>query len=351
MLSSLSGIRGYAVLLVLLAHSSNLGYHLLPDFDFTGAGKNGVFIFFSLSAFLLGRQFFVYQNKTEKKEIDFTYFTKRYIAKRFIRIYPLFILALITYLSISIFIQPVYIENWDVFFNTLFLIDGPGIFWTIAVEFKFYIVLPIIVLITLFLKVNKYFVFTFYTAFIYFSSCISVSDSSVALSSYLTFFIAGVFGAYLYVYFLEDFFCDGNSKFIKAIINLLNVTSLLFLTLLVPDFFDKFFNVEISKEELHENHFIMSVFSVFLILTSLNSSCWLTCLFQSKFMKMLGDISFTVYLGHMLIIYLFVFLDVTKSTFTTTLMYTLIILISYLVYRLVEKPLVDFGYNKIKNYK
>ena len=156
MLSSLSGIRGYAVLLVLLAHSSNLGYHLLPDFDFTGAGKNGVFIFFSLSAFLLGRQFFVYQNKTEKKEIDFTYFTKRYIAKRFIRIYPLFILALIAYLSISIFIQPVYIENWDVFFNTLFLIDGPGIFWTIAVEFKFYIVLPIIVLITLFLKVNKY---------------------------------------------------------------------------------------------------------------------------------------------------------------------------------------------------
>ena len=49
MLSSLSGIRGYAVLLVLLAHSSNLGYHLLPDFDFTGAGKNGVFIFFSFN--------------------------------------------------------------------------------------------------------------------------------------------------------------------------------------------------------------------------------------------------------------------------------------------------------------
>ena len=55
---SLDGLRGLAVLLVLVSHASNIGVWLGPWFDCRGVGRYGVFLFFVLSAYLLTRQFF-----------------------------------------------------------------------------------------------------------------------------------------------------------------------------------------------------------------------------------------------------------------------------------------------------
>ena len=52
----LDGLRGVAVLLVLLSHSSNAGHDLLPGLDASGVGRAGVFLFFVLSSFLLTGQ-------------------------------------------------------------------------------------------------------------------------------------------------------------------------------------------------------------------------------------------------------------------------------------------------------
>ena len=53
---ALDGLRGVAVLLVLLAHSSNVGLRLHPALDLSGCGRMGVFLFFVLSAYLLTGQ-------------------------------------------------------------------------------------------------------------------------------------------------------------------------------------------------------------------------------------------------------------------------------------------------------
>jgi hypothetical protein len=50
---SLDGLRGIAVLFVVLSHLSNAGFNLTPVLNFAGSGKYGVFLFFVLSAFLL----------------------------------------------------------------------------------------------------------------------------------------------------------------------------------------------------------------------------------------------------------------------------------------------------------
>ena len=50
---ALDGLRGMAALIVVFAHSSNIGLHLLPGLTAEGMGKSGVFMFFLLSAYLL----------------------------------------------------------------------------------------------------------------------------------------------------------------------------------------------------------------------------------------------------------------------------------------------------------
>ena len=52
---SLDGVRGIAILFVLLSHLSNEGYRI---FNFSGKGVYGVYLFFVLSAFLLSYPFF-----------------------------------------------------------------------------------------------------------------------------------------------------------------------------------------------------------------------------------------------------------------------------------------------------
>jgi Predicted acyltransferases len=49
-LDALDGLRGVAVLIVVLSHLSNARLFLIPGLDLSGTGKSGVFLFFVLSA-------------------------------------------------------------------------------------------------------------------------------------------------------------------------------------------------------------------------------------------------------------------------------------------------------------
>lgn len=347
MLSALSGVRGYAVLLVLFAHSSNLGYHLFGEFDFSGAGKNGVFIFFTLSAFLLARQFFNYFSRKDEK-IKIASFVKIYFLKRFIRIYPFFFLSIVTYLIISKFITPVYINDIATAVTTLFLLEGPGIFWTIAVEFKFYLFLPLIAYILHIAKMKSVHLLVAYLLTVFFLSFFADSSSSVSLLNFLTFFITGVYGAYLYVEFSDKYISLNISLKFNFLLNFINITCLLILTLFVPAFFNDYLGVFISKKWLHSQQFVFSLCSIALIITSIHPACITSRIFKSRSLRLLGDISFIVYLGHMLIIYSFIFFNIPKNSIYTLAMYFLIILISYVVYRWIEKPFVEYGYKKLK---
>lgn len=82
----LDGIRGLAVLLVLTGHFTALSPSLGPLIG--DIGKKGVWIFFSLSSYLLTSQFITSTYPFKIKEI------LGYLLKRVTRIYPLYILVI-----------------------------------------------------------------------------------------------------------------------------------------------------------------------------------------------------------------------------------------------------------------
>jgi len=134
---SLDGLRGFAVLLVLFSHASNIGVWLGPWFDCRGVGRYGVFLFFVLSAYLLTRQFLELAPAAKARPRTWL----NYFLRRFLRIVPAYVACLIVY---------VIARSWPLEragLHALFL-RGEDHFWAIPVEIGFYFLLPVFIALT-----------------------------------------------------------------------------------------------------------------------------------------------------------------------------------------------------------
>lgn len=138
---ALDGLRGVAVLLVLFSHASKFKFFIHPYLNFNGMGKYGVYLFFILSAYLLDRQIAI--AIIQKKEG----FWGNYFLRRFLRIYPLFTVALLVHLLLSLNGIDTVIKTWNDVFLHITLQRGENIFWSIPVEFKYYFISPVIMLV------------------------------------------------------------------------------------------------------------------------------------------------------------------------------------------------------------
>ncbi len=129
----LDGIRGLAVLLVLLDHASDAEMRFFPGADLNRAGKYGVYLFFVLSAFLLTRQLSILPAQELIKAQTWIHYSIR----RFLRIFPLYAVVLLAYLLMHKLQAHQLLTH-------LLLRDGINQFWSIPVEVKFYLVLPFV---------------------------------------------------------------------------------------------------------------------------------------------------------------------------------------------------------------
>ena len=204
-IDSLDGLRGFAALIVVLSHTSNSGMYFIPFLDLRGIGKSGVFLFFILSSFLLTLPLLDKGNKILTAPVMIHYWQRR-----FFRIYPLYILYLILGLmTTSVFSSffgktnfgiPFSLNFYD-FIHHIFLLDGKGVTWSIAVEFKFYFILPFFALSIVYISsygigaTALFFLTSLILSQIVFPESFSVSDDS-RLLPYMPIFIIGMFLAY-----------------------------------------------------------------------------------------------------------------------------------------------------------
>src|SRR5664279_4066021 len=85
-LPALDGLRGLAVLMVLLDHASDAKLRIFPAADMNRAGKYGVYLFFVLSAFLLTHLLLL----RPPAELSRARIWLNYAVRRFFRIFPLY---------------------------------------------------------------------------------------------------------------------------------------------------------------------------------------------------------------------------------------------------------------------
>jgi peptidoglycan/LPS O-acetylase OafA/YrhL len=116
------------------------GIDFFKAFSFVG---NGVDFFFVISGFLM------YMNWYDKKVSMQTYFD--FIKKRFLRIAPLYYVSLLIYFLFFTIIEKREIGIWDIicnllFLNTIFKINIVPTYWSLAVEWFFYLAIPLLFL-------------------------------------------------------------------------------------------------------------------------------------------------------------------------------------------------------------
>jgi peptidoglycan/LPS O-acetylase OafA/YrhL len=144
-IKQLDGLRGIAIILVLLVHFYNFGT-LAPYLYF---GWAGVDLFFVLSGFLITG---ILLHTKHKKG-----YYRIFIARRALRILPLYYAVLIVIAILALFINSLaWFRDYQYFYwlhaaNYLILQKGfflpLGHFWSLAIEEQFYLVWPLIVLL------------------------------------------------------------------------------------------------------------------------------------------------------------------------------------------------------------
>lgn len=288
---NLTPIRFILALLVVIFHiaqfSKNRGFPFFNELAIFHKGTEAVYMFFSLSGFLIIKQLFI--EKKETSSINLKIFYKR----RILRIFPLYYLVLtfgfLYYRIILPFFGYEFENNYDLlsgiflsvtFFPNIFSTYSPGgileILWSIGIEEQFYLfIAPLFLLlplkrITLFLCA-----FTSIYFLIYFSAYL------VFLKEYNMLFFYFSFGGLCSIIYSHNYFQTLIKKLRYPIllIFIIYITTGIFVNNFNP-FFYNFFSFILFG-------FVISVLALKPIKV-----------LQNKTMNYLGKISYGIYMYH-----------------------------------------------------
>lgn len=347
-INSLNGIRGFAVLLVLFSHASNSGLSIHPELSFSGAGRYGVFLFFVLSAFLLTRQFL--ESNPSKEELK--PFIRHYFLRRVLRIYPLFIASITVYYLLNVIGYSVINLNEVDLIKHIVLLEGEGIFWTIPVEFQYYFVLPIVALILS--KAENAIVTTiFILAFSVFWWLAFPPEYVANLVPFAPIFIIGSCAA-----FVSHRLNNSQQRLIQRWEYALNFGAIFFFAMFfvfTPRFFNTLFSQGVGRTEFHEQFLLFSILSASLILCVIHGNGVINKIMESRLFVFWGKVSFSAYLGHMIILSSINKIVPFSSSIKLAVFVVLTAFFSYLSFKYFEVPLskthnIKGFYSKIKSY-
>lgn len=288
---NLTPIRFILALLVVIFHiaqfSENRGFPFFNDLAIFHKGTEAVYMFFSLSGFLIIKQLFV-----EKKETN-SINLKNFYAKRVLRIFPLYYLILtfgfLHYRLILPFFGFEFENNYDLlsgiflsvtFFPNIFSKYSPGgileILWSIGIEEQFYLfIAPLFLLLPLKRIILFLSVFTSVYFLIYFSEYL------VFLKEYNMLFFYFSFGGLCAILY-------GHNLFQTLIKKLRYPILLIFITYFTTGIFTNNFN------PFFYNLFSFILFGIVISALALKPIKVL----QNKTMNYLGKISYGIYMYH-----------------------------------------------------
>jgi len=336
---ALDGLRGLAVLLVILSHASLDNVYAFPHADFSGMGKPGVFLFFVLSAYLLDRQIIVgfVNGKANAK------FWANYFLRRFMRIFPLYIIALFVFYGCykAGFATP--IHDLPTIWRHLTLQQGLGIFWSIAVEFKYYFISPLIMAFCNYvLKWDLRKVTVFLLLLMGISIYLQAKNKydEITLVRYLPVFLIGTLIS-IYEVLLEkkrDLKVFKSKSFEYA-----GLICMLLIIISIPSVYGYLFLKPGEKYPLSDSIFYLPyaiVWSVILLAAKYGSFHVLKKFFEITALRFLGIISFSAYLFHLLVLKIAELKKLHIPNFAQLYVFLVLVgIVCFLSYVLIERNL------------
>tara|TARA_B100001964_G_C14262044_1_gene616213 strand:- start:1940 stop:3070 length:1131 start_codon:yes stop_codon:yes gene_type:complete len=345
-LDALDGLRGLAVFLVFLSHTSLHGDNLIPYADFSGFGKSGVFLFFVLSAFLLTKPFLI----RNAEEITLR-FIVNYGFRRFLRIYPLYVI----YLAVALVLTAVVPElfgnksrayplplDFSGYFRHLILQEGRGVTWSIPVEFSYYFLLPLIALTYSLLLKNRIVPCTIFTLLLifvsqYFWPQAESLVNDIRVRSYLPIFFLGSFLAVLHHQTTSGEMVW--SKESKTLIEASGIAAILLLFLMIPTVTSLFVEGGVSNNIFHKQFIIYGVLWSVVLYASICGRGWLQRFFELRLVRYFGFISFSFYLFHAPVLDLIYSQVDVPGVLYPWLVLLICVAFSHVSWILLEKPL------------
>lgn len=348
----LDGLRGLAALIVVADHFASKGWANFASFSLDGMGKSGVYLFFLLSSYLLTR--------IAMQEREVFWQPARlaaFFSRRLLRIYPLFFVFLVVCAVTSKaapMIQGIesglpYTLDWIDVWRHLTMQDGFGVLWSIPVEFKYYICLPVIAwillkttqksaLLTVFLLVLFCALVEFY---------LETRDSrsgGIFLRAYIQIFAIGSAFAVLDVLVLEKGLLD--RRWVPPTAACLFAIGWLGLIFMIPSV------QEFLYPDTHESYYeeyLMHAIAWCLVLSGLRyGNPWLRLPFEWNLMRSLGFISFSLYLWHEFVISSLMKMGYSGPSFLAWIVpLALALAISWVSFLLIEKPCLSISPSSI----
>jgi len=333
-LASLDGLRGLAVLFVVFSHISNEGLYLHSALNFSGSGKYGVFLFFVLSAFLLSGQFF----QKPAEQLYNRQIWLNYAFRRILRIFPLYTLALVGTTALNNFFHTDF--SWLDVGRHLILQDGKGIYWTIPVEFKYYMLLPVAVFfLHRFLRTHIWqgisciFMIMTVAAWQWPSPQSEMND--IRLSPYLVIFLSGTLTALLHIR-LQTIEIRGRRWLLAMEITAFIAFAAILFT--VPHWWNTLTGNTIEHSHFHSSYLLYGMLWSIFILAHLHGHGFFRWFLSLKPMRMIGTVSFSIYLLHLPVILLIKKYMPGPDIGKIVIILLLTFLFSLVSYRLVERP-------------
>ncbi|HWB24663.1 MAG TPA: acyltransferase [Chitinophagaceae bacterium] len=356
-LNYINAVRGLAILLVIVLHVANATKGLSKSVkSITNIGAFGVQLFFVASAFTLFRSY----TSRIKKEGRFT--KRNFFVRRLARISPMYYVAAVVY-SIICYYKPAYnggnsLELWKVLANVFYVnsfLPGAIMYippggWSVGVEMVFYCCMPF-----LFSHVKN-----FKNAFVWFVLLSMVALGLTLLEWYLhahflivftkqqAWFLyfwfpnhAAVFMLGIMLYFALQLFKikrRGNT-YIGLTTSILLMCGFIGLTRYI------------DPHKFIPQHIVISVFFAINIFFLAQHPAML---FNNKVTRFLGEISFSLYLVHFIVVYVLAdYFPLSANPYSRFFeLYGLTILISCgiatLTYRFIERPGIAAGSRFIK---
>ena len=332
----LDGLRGIAVLTVVLSHLSLLHVNPFPV-DFAGIGKCGVYLFFVLSAFLLTYQFF-------EKGVQGAFTAPalaNYFWRRALRVLPLFYLVvLVSGITTRFFAADLggaglpYTMTLREMVAHFLLLEGIGVLWSVPVEFKFYFLLPliaggflltgrkgvgwdVILAVGLIALLHHWFPAT------------ALNLGTVDLRYFLAVFVIGSLCAS--IAFKVPF--DRHPRVASALA--WTIAAVLILT--VPSIYSAVIR-PVPAGYFQKSLLLYAILWAVFLYMALHAEGWLRSLLTSRLLVFLGRISFSVYLLHFPVLRI-CHAVAPGSRWIGALAFVLVLGLATASYRLIERPL------------